>query len=363
MPRRARRYAGNRLMSWPWKVIRPPRRGRRPMMLSMVVVFPAPLRPTRQTDSFSPTVSDTCRRIWAWPRYVLMPCSSSMGGPEHRVLHGLVPPDLFRAAAGEDLALMHDHDAVGVFEDDVHVVLDDDRGDLVRSDDRADDVHDGRLLPGAHAAGGLVEKEELRLQSVGDGYVEQLALALRDDAGQLRALRLQPELAEDLERLIPHLVVASGQGEEPARHALAGEDGERHVVVERKLVEEVHDLEAPRDAGLDAAVHRQRGDVLAAEHDTAAVGIEEPADQVHHARLARAVGADQRQDLAFLDLEVDIVDGVGLAEGLAQLLGLQEVHGANRLLAAAASSRTVPTIPVGSTTTRTTRTSPSSACQ
>src|SRR5882672_3351155 len=117
-----------------------------------------------------------------------MPCSSSMGRPEHRVLHGLVPPDLFRAAAGEDLALMHDHDAVGVFEDDVHVVLDDDRGDLVRSDDRADDVHDGRLLPGAHAAGGLVEEEELRLESVGDRHVEQLALTLRDDAGQLRAM-------------------------------------------------------------------------------------------------------------------------------------------------------------------------------
>src|SRR6267378_466879 len=294
-------------MSWPWKVIFPARRGSRPMMLSMVVVFPAPLRPTRQTDSFSPTVSDTWRRIWAWPRYVLMPCSSSMGGPEHRVLHGLVPPDLFRAAAGEDLALMHDHDAVGVLEDDVHVVLDDDRGDLVRSDDRADDVHDGRLLP--------------------------------------------------------HLVVAIGQGEEPARHALAGEDGERHVVVERKLVEEVHDLEAPRDAGLDAAVHRQRGDVLAAEHNAPAVGMEEPADQVHHARLARAVGADQRQDLAFLDLEVDVVDGVGLAEGLAQLLGLEEVHCADRLLTAAANSLAVPTIPVGSTTTRTTRTSPSSACQ
>src|ERR1700694_5714044 len=292
-----------------------------------------------------------------------MPCSSSMGGPEYRVLHGLVPPDLFRAAAGEDLALMHDHDPVGVLEDDVHVVLDDDSGDLVRSDDRADDVHDGRLLPGAHAAGGLVEEEELRLESVGDGNVEQLALTLRDDAGQLRALRIQPELAEDVERLIPYLGVAIGQGEEPARHALSGEDGERHVVEERELVKEVHDLEAPRDAGLDPAVHRQRGDVLAAEHDAPAVGMEEPADQVHHARLARAVGANQRQDLAFLDLEVDLVDGVGLAEGLAQLLGLEEVHAWDRLLAAAAINRTVPTIPVGSTTTSTNRTRPSSACQ
>ncbi len=55
-------------MSVPWKVILPERIGRRPMMVSMVVVFPAPLRPTRTTDSASETRRETCRRIWAWPR-------------------------------------------------------------------------------------------------------------------------------------------------------------------------------------------------------------------------------------------------------------------------------------------------------
>src|SRR6266545_3512506 len=100
MPSRARLYGGSPLMSTPWKVILPDRRGRSPMMLSMVVVFPAPLRPTRQTDSFSPTEKETWRRICAWPRYVLIDSTSSMAGPEDRVLDRLIRPDLFRAATG-----------------------------------------------------------------------------------------------------------------------------------------------------------------------------------------------------------------------------------------------------------------------
>src|SRR5215470_4442523 len=124
MPSRARRCGGSLLMSLPWKVIFPERKGRRPMMLSMVVVLPAPLRPTSTTDSFAPTESDTCRRMRAWPRYVSMAASSSMGGPEDGVLHRLVVADLFRLSAGEDLPLVHHHDAVRVAEDDVHVVLD-----------------------------------------------------------------------------------------------------------------------------------------------------------------------------------------------------------------------------------------------
>src|SRR5262249_50643836 len=124
------------------------------MMLSMVVVFPAPLRPTRQTDSFSPTDSDTSRRTCARPRWRSLPSILSMGGPEDCVLDSFVLPDLLRAAAGQDHPLVHDHDAIRIFEDDVHVVLDDHRGDPLRAHDGADHVHDRGLLPGAHPTGG-----------------------------------------------------------------------------------------------------------------------------------------------------------------------------------------------------------------
>src|SRR5919201_2386590 len=158
MPSRARRCGGSVLVSFPWNVILPARSGSRPMMLSMVVVLPAPLRPTSTSASLSPTSSETCRRICARPRYVLIVCSSSMGGPEHGVLHRLVAADFLRGPAGEDHALVHDHDAVGVLEDDVHVVLDHHGSDPFRSDDGADHVHDRRLLARADAAGRLVEE-------------------------------------------------------------------------------------------------------------------------------------------------------------------------------------------------------------
>src|SRR5207237_1319486 len=111
-------------------------------------------------------------------------------------------------------------------------------------------------------------------------HVEQLALPLRDSAGEQARLALQSELAQDLERLLPDGAVAIGEGEELPRHALAGEDRERHVVQERQLVEEVDELEAARDPGLDAIVDRLRGDVGAAEDDAPAVGAKEPADEV-----------------------------------------------------------------------------------
>src|SRR5207244_6471225 len=131
MPRRARWCAASRVMSRPPNVTRPARRGRRPMMLSMVVVFPAPLRPTRQTASRSPTVSDTARRTWAGPRKVSMRSSSSMGGPEQVDGDRLVDADLGWGSVGQDRALMHGDDPVGIVEDDVHVVLDDRRRDAL----------------------------------------------------------------------------------------------------------------------------------------------------------------------------------------------------------------------------------------
>src|SRR5918996_3137778 len=156
MPRRARRYGGRRLISRPWKATFPDRRGRRPMMLSMVVVFPAPLRPTRHTDSPLPTFSETRRRISAGPRQVSIASTSSMGGPDQRGRHCLVAADLVRRARGEDRTLVHRPDTIRGPEDHVHVVLDDHGGDLGRANDRGDHLHDPRLLARADAAGRLV---------------------------------------------------------------------------------------------------------------------------------------------------------------------------------------------------------------
>src|SRR6266511_5424172 len=170
-------------MSVPLNVILPLRTGSSPMMLSMVVVFPAPLRPTRHTDSPSRTVSEMLLSTWAGPRKVLIRSSSSMALGSQEIGGDLfVVPDLIRRAVGQDRPLVHGDDPGAVLEDHVHVVLDDHRRDPAGAHHRGDDVHDGRLLAGADAAGRLVEEQQLGPQRVGDGHVQQLALALAEAA-------------------------------------------------------------------------------------------------------------------------------------------------------------------------------------
>src|SRR5215831_14945244 len=208
MPRRARWCAGRRVMSCPLKATRPLWTGRRPMMLSMVVVFPAPFRPTRQTASVSPMASDRPRKTWAGPRNVSIRSTSSTapargiawsslsggGGRAEQVGRDLlVPSDLVGGPVGQDGPLVHGDDTRAIAEHHVHVVLDDDRGDPLRPDDRADDVHDGGLLAGAHAARRLVEEEEPGAEGVGEGDVEELALALGEPPGRHLGLGGEPE--------------------------------------------------------------------------------------------------------------------------------------------------------------------------
>ena len=71
--------------------------------------------------------------------------------------------------------------------------------------------------------------------------------------------------------------------------------------------------------------------MLLAEHgDRAAGGGEHAGDQVEGGALAGAVRADQRDDLAGLDVEGDIVDGDHAAELLARIVDLQQHAGSGR---------------------------------
>src|SRR2546430_811461 len=190
MPRLARLCGGSLVMSSPRKRMWPERTGRRPVMLSMMVVRPAPLRPTSETTSPSPTLNVMPRRICAGPRKVLMASTSSstrlssaISGRQRRaekdVGDVLVRLDLFRRPVGEEPAFVHHDDTVRVAEHHVHVVLDDNGRHRTRAYDRGYGIHDLRLLARAHPARRLVEEEQFWAQRIGHGDVEELALALR----------------------------------------------------------------------------------------------------------------------------------------------------------------------------------------
>src|SRR6266516_2597330 len=375
MPRLARLCGGILAMSSPRKRIRPERTGSRPMMLSMMVVRPAPLRPTSETTSPSPTLSVTPRRMCAGPRKVFMASTSSSTCSSFAVLSrerhaekdvGDVPVrlDRFRRSVGEESAFMHHHDAVRVAEHHVHVVLDDDSSHRAGTHDRGHGIHDLLLVARAHPAGRFVEEQQLRAQRIGDGDVEQLALALRQAAGRHRALVGKPELAKHVEGLAADVPVAVRKRRDFCDLALARENRQRDVVKNGKRVEQIDDLEAAGDARPDAFIDLGEGDVFALEQDAAAVRRKVAADQIDQRGLAGAVRADEREKFALVDGEIHAIAGVDVAELLAEIDRLEKDHAGfsfHRSLVAAAEI--APTMPVGNSMTRSTRTTPSKSCQ
>jgi hypothetical protein len=65
-----------------------------------------------------------------------------------------------------------------------------------------------------------------------------------------------------------------------------------------------------------AAIGGERGDIAAADEDLSRVGLLETRDQPEGRGLAASARAEQRVELAALDLEVDPVDRPGRAIGL-----------------------------------------------
>src|SRR5262245_26258739 len=132
------------------------------------------------------------------------------------------------------------------------------------------------------------------------------------------------------------------------------------------MVEQVDELERPRDARADPLTDAGPCHVGATEHDLTAVGVEQAADEIHERRLAGAVRSDQREDFGLADREVDVVDGVGVAEVLDELPSLEQrgstAHGPARRQTAHSDSAT-PTMPVGNERTSATRITPSRSCQ
>src|SRR5690606_25150992 len=69
-----------------------------------------------------------------------------------------------------------------------------------------------------------------------------------------------------------------------------------------------------------AAVHRQARHVLPVEQDGAVVGLDEPGDHVENGGFTRAVGPEQADGLAALDVETDPAHDRAALEALADFL-------------------------------------------
>src|SRR5262249_21018460 len=252
--------------------------------------------------------------------------SARQWGAEQDAGDVLVGANLVRRAVGQERAFVHHHDAIGIAEHHVHVVLDHDRGDLAAAHHGRYRVHDLRLAAGTDPAGRLVEEQQARAERIGDCYVEQLALPLRQTAGEHLGLVAQAEFAEHLKRLRTDLVIMLGKRRHLHRLALAGEDRERHIVEHREAVEQIDDLEAAGDPRLDAIGDGRRSDVAVLEQDLAAVRLQMRADQIDERSLAGAVRSDQGEEFTLVHDEIEAVAGLGVAELLPEIHRLEQDH-------------------------------------
>ena len=201
------------------------------------------------------------------------------------------------AVGGEPALVQHD-DAVGERADDVHLVLDQqDRLGRVALQPR-DQVEHDRNLVDAHAGGRLVEHEDAGLERHHHRHFELALVAVRQRGGALVALRFE---ADALQRGIGAFDQRAAQRPRPrelvmdARRRLGREP---HVLEHAERGEEIGELERAPEAEPRALRRAERGDVDAVDEDFAAGRAQLARHQVEIGRLAGAVGADDRRQLA-----------------------------------------------------------------
>src|SRR5438445_12918656 len=174
MPRRLRSYTGSDWIARPIALISPAWKVVCPMMVASSVVLPTPLRPSTASEPRSGTSSATSSRITVSPYPARSPCRRSASGmrlAQVDVAHAPVGGDLVGPAFDQHLPLHEHRDASREAEHEIHVVLDDQDGDVARQ--RAEDLEDAAGVVRRHAGGRLVEQEHARLEAERDGDLDQ----------------------------------------------------------------------------------------------------------------------------------------------------------------------------------------------
>ncbi len=188
----------------------------------------------------------------------------------------------------DDLAAIHDRDAVAERRRFFHVMRGDEHGAAPFAE-MLDDLPQRLSRARIEARGGLVEKEELRITDQRAREGDALALA----AGELAEVLL-PLFAElnELDELV-HAATLRVEGAKQEQHLL-----------DHELVGELRILELDPDARAELAVAPfAPGD--AEEFEGPAVGVIQSFDELDGGRLAGAVRAQQAEALAATNFEVD----------------------------------------------------------
>ena len=121
----------------------------------------------------------------------------------------------------------------------------------------------------------------------------------------------------------------------------AGEAAHFQIFAHGHLLEHAPALGAERHAQRNHLAGRHADDVLAVKGHLAGARLEQAGDGVERGGLARAVGADEGDDLALVDLEGDALDGVYVAVVDVHVLNFEQAHWASSFLRPRYASMTV----------------------
>ena len=193
--------------------------------------------------------------------------------------------------------------------------------------DEADELE--RLLR-IHPRRGLVEQQELGLRPERASHLEAPLVAVGQVARVVVSTPRQPAVVEQLAcalmgfaLLAPDHRRAQDAAEDAALQAAVHADED---VLERgHLLEEADVLERPADTALGGVCGGEPAMSLPSKTIAARRRLVDPGDHVEERRLAGAVRADQADDRALGDREVDVVDRDQAAELLAERVDLEQV--------------------------------------
>ena len=229
-----------------------------------------------------------------------------VGEAEADVAAGDQPLELVRRALGDEPAVVEDGDPVGELVGLVQVLRGQEDGHAA-GDEVADDLPHRAPAARVQAGGRLVEEDDPRDRRPGPsrGRAGAACRPSRSPAGlpaaSTRSNRSSRSRGAPAALRAAEVVQVGHQDQV----LLAGEQA-------------VHGRELPGDADRRADRVGIAGRVLARHPELAAVGADQGREDLDDRGLAGAVGAEQREDRALGDVEVDAVEHEVVAVGLAQ---------------------------------------------
>src|SRR2546426_2319263 len=162
---------------------------------------------------------------------------------------------------------------------------------------------------GVDSGRGLIEEKKLRLVQHGAAESEALLPAARELRG--KAIQIGFEAIE-FDNFVDAAPQARGlQAVDTSVELQVFRDGQ--VVIEAEILRHVADALADR--------FRIRADIEAFDMSLAAAERQEAGEHFDDGGLSAAIGAEETEDFAFLDVEADIVDGGEAAETAHEMLG------------------------------------------